>query len=131
MASIMMQAILAHLKNPVYTAGCRALGLIDKVVTGPLWRKLKDPSISVLKMRHVYSEMKNKFDSWNNDANEFINGEAKLDSTDDVHVNEVWTALTETSEGDSMTMELLQLLFGSFSITTQRMLIDHLPEGAC
>ena len=28
-----------------------------------------------------------------------------------------------------MTMELLQLLFGSFSITTQRMLIDHLPEG--
>ena len=41
-------------------AGCRALGLIDKVVTGPLWRKLKDPSISVLKMSHVYSEMKNK-----------------------------------------------------------------------
>ena len=64
-------------------AGCRALGLIDKVVTGPLWRKLKDPSISVLKMSHVYSEMKNKFDSWNNDANEC---EAKLDSADSVHV---------------------------------------------
>ena len=128
-ANRLLQAVLADLKNPVYMAGCRALGLIDKVVTGPLWRKLKDPSISVLKMSHVYSEMKNKFDSWNNDANEFINGEAKLDSADDVHVNEVWTALTETSEGDSMTMELLQLLFGSFSITTQRMLIDHLPEG--
>ena len=128
-ANRLLQAVLADLKNPVYMAGCRALGLIDKVVTGPLWRKLKDPSISVLKMSHVYSEMKNKFDSWNNDANEFINGEAKLDSADDVHVNEVWTALTETSEGDSMTMELLQLLFGSFSITTQRMLIHHLPEG--
>ena len=30
--------------------------------------------------------MKNKFDSWNNDANEFINGEAKLDSADNVDV---------------------------------------------
>ena len=28
-----------------------------------------------------------------------------------------------------MTMTLLQLLFGSFSITTQRMVIDHLPEA--
>ena len=128
-ANRLLQAVLADLKNPVYMAGCRALGLIDKVVTGPLWRKLKDPSTSVLKMSHVYSEMKNKFDSWNNDANEFINGEAKLDLADNVDVNEVWTALTKTSKGDSITKELLQLLFGSFSITTQRMLIDHLPEG--
>ena len=132
-ANRLLQAVLADL-NPVYVAGCRALGLIDKVVTGPLWRKLKDPSTSVLKMSHVYSEMKNKFDSWNNDANEFINGEAKLDSADNVDVNEVWTALTKTSKGDSMTKNccnycLLQLLFGSFSITTQRMLIDHLSEG--
>ena len=58
----------------------------------------------------VYSEMKNKFDSWNNDASEFINGKTKLDSADDL---QVWTALTKTSEG-------LQLLFGTFSITTQR-----------
>ena len=84
METMLIDYCKADLKNPVYMAGCRALGLIDKVVTGPLWRKLKDPSISVLKMSHVYSEMKNKFDSWNNDANKFINGEAKLDSEDDV-----------------------------------------------
>lgn len=128
-ANRLLQAVLADLKNPVYIAGCRALGLIDKVITGPLWRKLKEPSISVLQMSHVYSEMKNKFDSWNNDASEFANGKSKLDSAGDVDVNEVWNALTETSEGDSMTKELLQLLFGTFSITTQRMLIDHLPGG--
>ena len=46
-ANRLLQAVLADLKNPVYMAGCRALGLIDKVVTGPLWRKLKDPSTSV------------------------------------------------------------------------------------
>ena len=80
-------------------------------------------------MSHIYSERKSKFDSWNNDASEFINGEAKLDSADSVNVNEVWTVLIKTSEVDSMTKELSQLLFGSFSITTQRMLIDHLPEG--
>ena len=31
---------------------------------------------------------------------------------------------------DAMTQELLQLLFHTFSVTTQRLLIDHLPNGA-
>ena len=35
-ANCLLQAVLADLKNPVYTSGCRALGIIDKAVTGPL-----------------------------------------------------------------------------------------------
>ena len=130
-ANRLLLAVLADLKNPVYMAGCRALGLVDKVITGPLWRKLKESTISVLQMSNVYSEMKNKFDSRSNDASGFIKGKAKLESAGEIHINEVWTALIETCEEDidTMTIELLQLLFGTFSITTQRMLIDHLPKG--
>ena len=82
-------------------------------------------------MSNVYSEMKNKFDSWSNDASGFIMDKVKLASASEIHINEVWTALIETCEEDidTMNIELLQPLFGTFSITTQRMLIDHLPKG--
>ena len=36
----LLQSVRADLNNPVYIVGCRALGLLDKITTGPLWRKL-------------------------------------------------------------------------------------------
>ncbi len=49
-------------------AGCRALGLIDKVVSGPLWRKLVESSASVLQMSSVYTRVKTKFETWSQDS---------------------------------------------------------------
>ena len=40
--------------NPMLIAACRALGLIDKIVTGLLWRRLEESSISVLEMGYTY-----------------------------------------------------------------------------
>ena len=45
----LLQCVLKDLKNPVLISGCRALGLIDNIVTGPLWRKLEESSTSALK----------------------------------------------------------------------------------
>lgn len=61
-ANQLLQAVLADPRNPVCIVGCRDLGLTDKVITGPLWRKLMESSMSVLQMSSVYSEMKSKFD---------------------------------------------------------------------
>ena len=36
-ANRLLQAVLADLQDDMYISGCRALGLIDKAVTGPLW----------------------------------------------------------------------------------------------
>ena len=109
--------------------GCRALGLVDKVVTGPLWRKLRESSLSVLDMGTVYCEMKESFDSWSKDASDVIAGVALLKSADSLHKDEVWSILTKSNENDLKTQEILQILFNAFSVTTQRLLIDHLPEG--
>ena len=127
-ANRLLQAVLADLRNPVYITGCRTLGLVDKVITGPLWRKMMESSMSILQISSIYSEMK-KFDLWKEDAATVTKGEAFLDSAVEVHMNEVWKALVEPSCSDAMTAELLQLLFGAFSLTTQRMLLDHLPGG--
>ncbi len=128
-ANRLLKAVLADLREPLYITGCRALGLLDKLVTGPLWRKLRESSISVLEMGSVYSEMKAKFDSWSADAHALIEGSAVLEHANSVHVGDVWNSLIESNATDTTTQELLQLLCGAFSITTQRLLLDHLPGG--
>jgi len=125
----LLQSVRADLNNPCYMLGCRALGLVDKVVTGPLWRKLQESSLSVLDMGTVYCEMKESFDSWSKDASDVIAGVALLKSADSLHKDEVWSILTKSNENDLKTQEILQILFNAFSVTTQRLLIDHLPEG--
>ena len=108
---------------------CRALSLIDKIVTGPIWRKLKESSLSILDMGQVYCDMKESFDAWSVDASSVLTGAATLKSTATLHKDEVWNSLTESSKNDTETQELLHILFKTFSTTTQRLLIDHLPKG--
>ena len=129
-ANRLLQSVRADLSNSCYVTGCRALGLMDKIVTGPLWRKLRESSMFILDMGGVYCDMKATFDSWNKDASSVIMGVAEVTGVEGlVHKDEVWNVLTQSNENDIQTQELLQVLFNAFSVTTQRLLIDHLPQG--
>lgn len=126
-ANLLLKAVLTDIKNPVYLAGCRALGFVDKIVTGPLWRKLRQSDLSVIGLSSVYSAIKEKFDTWSNDAREMVTG---LGEDFIVHTDEVWYELIAPSaEFDVLTQQLLQFLFKGFSTTTQSLLLDHLPGG--
>ena len=130
-ANRLLQCVKADLKNPSYIVGCRALGLIDKIVTGPIWRKLKESSLSIaiLDMGQVYCDMKESFDAWSVDASSVLTGAATLKSAATLHKDEVWNSLTESSKNNTETQELLHILFKAFYTITQRLLIDHLPKG--
>ena len=39
--TFLIQALQADVKVPEFWAGCRALGLVNKFVTGPFWRLLE------------------------------------------------------------------------------------------
>ena len=118
-ANCLLGSVLNDLKNQVFIAGCRALGLIDKIVTGPLWRRLEESSVSVLEMCFTYCQLKMKFDSWANDSSILICGSARCIEDDVIHDDEVWHALISPDSTDTMMQELLQLLFHTFSVTTQ------------
>ena len=126
----LLQAVLSDLQVSHYVVGIRALGIIDKVVTGPFWRHLESSSVSILEMSDTYSKMKNKFEEWSKDAQVVMDNEELLfaDFTNiDDSVSKV--LFQSTPDADAMTQEILQLLFQSFSITLQRLVIDHLPGG--
>ena len=44
----LLRAVLADIQVPEYVAGCKALGLINKIKTGPLWRVLECSDVSIL-----------------------------------------------------------------------------------
>lgn len=128
-ANLLLQAVLKDLNNSILIASCQALGIIDKIVTGPLWRQLRESSI--LKASWVYSSIQNKFNEWSRDASSVVSGSAVLGEQFIVHSSdEVFKELiTPCTESDLKTQQILQLVFRAFSVTTQRLLLDYLPGG--
>ena len=76
-------------------------------------------------MSAFYSEMQEKLNQWSEYPLKAV--EAKLFEDAIVHHNnDVFKMLTLSTNSDSKTQELLQLLFPAFKITT-RLLLNHLP----
>ena len=46
----LLRAVSSDVKVPEYQAGCKAIGLINKMITGPLWRVLESQDILILDM---------------------------------------------------------------------------------
>ena len=46
----LLRAVLSDVKISEYQAGCKALALINKIITGPLWCVLDSQDISILDM---------------------------------------------------------------------------------
>ena len=126
----LLQAVLTDLRTPHLLSGCKALGIIDKIVTGPFWRYLQRSSISILQMSDVYTMMKDKFEMWSSNALCVMEDQACLFESVDIDDDKVAMSLFATSGNEAVEVqELLQFLFKSFAVTIQRLLIDHLPGG--
>ena len=89
-----MRAVYEDLKVDEFRTGVRALGLIDKIVTGPLWRVLNVKE-HVVGMNGRYERMMECFEQWSEDASSVAVGEARM--YDDVHVetDEVFDCLVK------------------------------------
>ena len=51
--NLLIQALQADVKVPEFWAGCRALGLVNKFVTGPFWRLLES-EVTITEMNNMY-----------------------------------------------------------------------------
>ena len=58
-----------------YVAGCKALGLVNKIVTGPLWRILES-DVSISDMNDRFQTLVTHLDLWALDATDVLSGEA-------------------------------------------------------
>ena len=124
----LLKAVAADLAEPVYLAGCKALGLINKLLTGPLWRVLES-KMSILDMNEVYTCMRDQFKVWSEDASSFLEGQTALFDDTTIKHGEILDDLLVENSNNAIVQELLQVLFKSFYILCERLLVDHLPRG--
>ena len=68
-----IQAVHCGLKHPLYLTGCRALGIVHKCITSPLWRILESP-LRMSELGQEYQRMRTQFLDWLNDASNLLEG---------------------------------------------------------
>lgn len=124
----LLKAVEADSNVAEYWAACRALGLINKFVTGPFWRLLESDT-PILEMNAKYQHMVTCFDEWAGDATPVISGEARLFKEYPPHVDNIFDALLKPTPEDFLVQEILEVIFSGFSALLKRMVTDHLPGG--
>ncbi|WAR31189.1 hypothetical protein MAR_033731, partial [Mya arenaria] len=70
----LLKAVLFDLKVPEYIAGVKALGLVSKFITGPLWSILEDKSVTIVDMNEKYHQLVIYLDSAVRDIDGFMTG---------------------------------------------------------
>ena len=66
------KSVLHDLQVPIYIAGCKALRMVSKFVSTPLWILLEDRSVSLLEMDKHYLMLKNGLQEVFKCVNEFM-----------------------------------------------------------
>ena len=125
----LLKAVLQDLRIPEHLAGCRALGLVNKYVTGPLWRVLESKHITILDMNSRFKTLMSCLDKWALNASEILSGEALLYDDFPPSKDAIYDSLLTPNDNDGMTQEILQVLCSAFSLLVSRLTDDHLPDG--
>ena len=127
----LLSAVRNDLQVTTFMAACRALGLIDKLITGSLWRCIEKAG-HIVDMNELYQSLSDCFPSWASDATEFMKGNVKVfDGRVDIHKDEVFDCLIlpRDEDFDGLTKQCLEVIFSGFTVVTKRLLGDHLKGG--
>ena len=123
-------AVYNDLQNSTYMVACRALGLIDKLVTGP-WMQLAEKELNILDMNPHYAHAVEQLKAWKEDPSQLLNGEAMIFAvgTTSVKKDSRYDDLTKSQENDEETKELLKRMCSTLLDVCCRQLVDQLPGG--
>ena len=129
----LLKAVNEDVNNNVYLAEVRALGIIDKLLTGPLWR-LIDSCHSVLELNPFLLRLKVKLTELCSNASSVLPGGHIFDDTDvKLHDNDnIYSDLFEGTgdiEFDVLTQQAVEVIFHAFLIILERQCAVQLPGG--
>ena len=110
-----------------YKVGCRALGLIEKLIIGPLWGTMNKTKC-VLGMSKHYKNLLECFEKWEVNCNFFLNNETFCDNSFVSH-DECFESLRTpvSDEVQRMTKKCLEIIFSGFPVVS-RMLHEYIQQ---
>ena len=108
-----------------YKVGCQAFGLIEKLVSGPLWR-IMNKEKCVLDISKHYQNLLECFEKWAINCTSVLNNKTFYDNSFVFH-DECFESLCTpvSNEVQRMSKECLEIIFSGFPVVS-RMLHVHL-----
>ena len=127
----LLQAVSEDVSDEVNMAGCRALGIIDKLLTGPFWRLCENVE-NILDMNPKIKEIQENCLRWANDASSLLLNKEPAFRGADVHKDGIYECLfkSHSHEFDQLTIAALEVMLGHCCLTISRQMKDHLEGGA-
>lgn len=77
----LLKAVSEDMDSQVHLAELGALGVIDKLITGPFWRVVNQAK-NILDLNMPLLNMKQSFERWCEDASPLMDGEPLFDESD-------------------------------------------------
>lgn len=127
--NLLLKAVLK--KVTVYLAGCRVLGLLNKLITAPLWR-ITELEGRILHMCSTYTTLDTFLRECIADRNkliQFAHGELSCFSEEIITKDEVFLSVTQHDEHDQMVYNMLQHTLIALQQPINRVTKDYLPGG--
>ncbi|XP_065679984.1 uncharacterized protein LOC136094302 [Hydra vulgaris] len=123
----LLKAIKEDITNLVFIAEVRALGIIDKLLTGPMWRIIESLD-SILFLNPYLLRLKVRLSSLCIDASSLLFANGKIfEDTNLLHQDVVYTKLfecTQNDEFDSLTVQSLEIIFHAILVILERQCAD-------
>ncbi|XP_014676897.1 PREDICTED: uncharacterized protein LOC106816789, partial [Priapulus caudatus] len=122
--NLLLEAVKKDLESPVYVAGIRALGIIDKIITGPLWRLINSEG-NIGAVLSYLDVMEEKLKVWSSDASELVAGRVVMfdEGVAEVHRDGMYeTMFTDTDDiqHNIYTQEALEIILTHFQLSLHR-----------
>ncbi len=121
---------IKDLENPVFQAGLRSIGIIGKLITGPLVRLIEDKKGHIFDLNGTWEHTIKKLNEFSLDPSPLFEGiECVLKGK--VVKDEVYEELLKPADDEleALTADCLKLLCCACSILLSRQLKDQLPGG--
>ena len=121
----------ADLQVPVYLAGCRVLGLLNKLLTAPLWR-VTEAEGHILDMCTTYTTLNLFLKECIDDRAKLVqyaHGEISCFNEEIITKDEVFFSITCHDANDELVYSLLHHTFMPLQQLVSRVTKDYLPGG--
>ena len=121
----------SDLKEDWCVAGAKALGLISKMITAPLWRLLEDPAVHIAEMGPVFTELVQFLElcSTEEQIRSFMAGTYPAQLEPRVVKDDVFDCLITPHHADASVLQILKFLFSGWTELLTRLVQDHLTAG--
>ena len=129
--NMLLTAVFKDLNVPEYLAGCKALGLVSKLVTVPLWCQIEDSDTHIMDMDNIYHQVVEYISFSVENLDEFMSGKLILPFANEnkTRNNEIFQCLILDWEHDHLVQVHLKVILPAMLAVAKKLFSDHLEGG--